>query len=509
MKTSNFGKTKRFLANYKRDERGVASIAWAVSLVAILGAIGAAVDFAIYANADARSQAIADTTALAAAVYVKTNGRPPTEKGELTEGKHTAASLGYEFKSFVDEGVEVFVNYDDDAKEVTTRVVGKTNPVLIQLLGYDKIDFEATSVVSYLNVEDTFPASIALVLDNSGSMQFDDKPAINIKPVTHEYSCVKRRRVWKQVRNRRGKLRWVQVWEEYESTCYYTHDPGERAPGAEIRLVGLKNSVVTFQTELKDRLGVEDDTGRRTLRMGMLPYSSAIIAAGEQPMAWGYLAEGDKSHVNNNANPSDDVAVSRGIYTMRADGGTNSSPPMSTAKRWLELETAVHTAEAERTSTEDKDPLKFVIFMTDGQNTVGNWSFTPGSTGRWYRRRSDGSYEGRNSYAQGFQEGSARLLTDDETVAACQAMHSQGVKIFTIGYALEEFGRFRVNGWGGRENDSLWNISSDTQTAAYSLMESCASEPENFIKAADARQLEKAFDEIQNAIVEELIRVKS
>lgn len=480
-------KANSILKRLKRDESGVAAISWALSLTAVIGAMGAAMDFAVLSTADSRSQAIADTTSLAAAIYVKTHGRPPTAKGELVEGNHKAASLGYEFKDFVvggAEGVDIDIVYDDNAKEVITTVSGQTNPILVQILGITKLEFKSTSVVSYLNIEDKFPASIALVLDNSGSMQFDDKLPASITTARHfDQRC------------------WVGPWNNrrIENICeYYSsgHDHGTKESDAEIRLVGLKDSVLTFQSELKSRLGEEDDSGRKTLRMGMLPYSSAVIAAGTQTMDWGYLDEGTDSGTT-------------GIRGMRADGGTNSSPPMSDAEIWMNAEDAAHTAEATRTNTEDKDPLKFVIFMTDGQNSVGGWTFTAGNTGQWHRRKSDGSYWSISYPAQGYNEGTVRRTADIDTETACTNMKADGVQIFTIGYALEEFGKFRVNGWSGYDDDHTYEIKEEIQTAAYNLMTNCASSPDHFIKAADAGQLEAAFDEIQNAIVEELIRIKS
>ncbi len=494
-------KANSILKRFKRDESGVATLTWALSLTAIIAAMGAAMDFAVLSNADARSQSIADNTALAAAIYVKTNGRAPEREGELVEGIHKASDFGYDYKSFVvngADGVNIEIDYDDNAKEVTTTVYGQTNPILMQILGFSELNFKAKSVVSYLNIEDKFPASIALVLDNSGSMQFDDKLAINIHPVTHTSDCVQWRRVRKRRTSRWGHTYWAWEWEQYNTTCSETHDHGDKAPGAKIRLVGLKESVLQFQDDLRSRLGIEDDSGRKTLRMGMLPYSSAVIAAGTQPMDWGYLDEGTN-------NPNDTT----GIKGMRANGGTNSSPPMFDAETWMNAEDAIHTEEANRTQTEDKEPLKFIIFMTDGQNTVGSWNFTPGITGQWYRETSPGNWSTRTSAQNGFTEGTLRRTADIETEESCQRMKAQGIKIFTIGYALEEFGRFRVNGWAGREDDELFTISNDVQAAAYTMMSNCASSPDHFIKAADAGQLEAAFDEIQNAIVEELIRLKS
>jgi len=477
-------KANSILTKFKRDESGTAALTWALSLTVIIGAMGAAMDFAILSNADARSQAIADTTALAGAIYVKTHGRPPTADGELTDGIHTAASLGYKYKNFVvggAEGVDVIIDYDDNAKEVTTTVVGKTNPTLVQILGFGQLEFSSTSVVSYLNIEDKFPASIALVLDNSGSMQFDDRLPERIENVN--FDC------------------WKWNWGWFISTC--THRHGVKADGAQIRLAGLKSSVIKFQDDLRDRLGTEDESDRRTVRMGMLPYSSAIDEDREVAMNWGYLPEGTQTN-NNNAN------AQRTIYGMRADGGTNSNPPMARARTWLQAEGAHHTAEAERTQSIDKEALKFVIFMTDGQNTVGDYDLEEGPTGEWHRENSNGTWTSRSKQFNGSTEGTLTLLTDAQTIDSCTLMKEQeDVTIFTIGYALEDAGEYRVNGWNNNHDDELFNVEESVRSAAYNLMQSCASSPEHFIPAANADQLERAFDEIQNAIVEELIRVKS
>ena len=483
-------KANSLLKRFKHDESGVAALTWSLSLTAIIGAMGAAMDFAVLSNADARSQTIADNTALAAAIYVKTNGRAPEGEGELHEGIHKASDLGYDYKSFVvngSDGVDIEINYDDNAKEVTATVTGKTNPILMQILGFSELDFKAKSVVSYLDIQNKFPASIALILDNSGSMQFDDR-----LPLSVESNTFFDQRCWV---SRRG--RWV-----IENVCEYDqengHDHGMRDPNAQVRLDGLKSSVIKFQSDLRDRLGEENDGNRKTLRMGMLPYSSAIIASGTQPMDWGYLEEGTN-------NPNDTT----GIRGMRADGGTNSSPPMSDAEVWMSNEDTAHSDEAQRTQTEDKEALKFVVFMTDGQNSVGGWTFTPGNTGQWHRRRPDGAYWSISFPAQGYQEGTVRRTADIETEEACESMKDDGVQIFTIGYALEDFGFYRVNGWSGFDDDHLFEVEPEIQTAAYNLMTNCASSPDHFITAANADQLEAAFDEIQNAIVEELIRIKA
>jgi len=447
-------KANSVLRRLKRDESGAAALTWALCLTVIISAMGAAMDFAILSNADERSQSIADTTALAAAIYVKNHGQPPQGDGELTHGTHLASALGYEYKSFVvngADGVNINISYDDNAKEVTTTVSGKTTPLLVQILGFSELKFKAQSVVSYMNIEEKFPASIALVLDNSGSMAWDDKLADS----------------------------------PYQNGSAWF---GDSPAGAIPRISGLKTTINTFTSELSARLGSETDGGRRTVRMGMIPYNSGIIATGQHNMDWGYIPTSKEND-------------------MTAAGATNSNPPMAQASTWLSQEDAFHTAEATAHNEFDKPALKFVIFMTDGQNTAGNYEVVPGNTGYWY-----GTINGRWYYSTGpysnFVEGTLELDTDRVTIERCQSMKDDGVHIFTVGYSLT-VGAYNDNNHSGSGEDRAQYVTQGMSSTAYSLLRSCASKPENFIKAENSDKLEAAFDEIQNAIVEELIRLKS
>jgi len=427
---------------------------FAVSAVAVIGGMGAAMDYSTLSNAQSRSQSIADQTALAAAIFVKNNDRPPESFQEgFTQGTHSADSLGYEFKGFVDGGagnVDINVVYDDNAKEARVTVSGNTVPTFIQILGQQELAFSAEAVVSYLDIDDKHPASITLVLDNSGSMSWDDKLA-----------------------NPDGR------------------SPDDAAP----RIDGLEFSVNKFNFELQDRLGTTDDDGYRTVRTGMLPYSSDIVASTQVQMKHGYLTP-------------------REVNAMTPAGNTNSNPPMQRAKEWLDGENQQHRLEANRVSVEYREPLKFVVFMSDGQNTIGDFFFTEDEFApTWWRQRSNGSWQGfyagdfpNFSGGFGYERGHLRRSSDLDTIETCQTLKAQGTEIFTIGYALE-LGFYNANSSSNptltREVD-LWN-----QTNAFNLLQSCASKPENFVRAADNEELEAAFDTIQNAIVKELIRIKS
>lgn len=458
---SKLQRVKSRMKNIFKNEDGNIATVFGLTLTVMLVGAGSAVDFASLSKAHKKSQSVADAAALHSAIFVKNHSRFPknNDEGYMDGVTYSAADLGYDFSGPVEGGannVFVTVNYDDNAKEVTVEVSGKTVPTFMQMFGKERLPFSTESVVSYLDTEDKFPASIALVLDNSGSMQFDDKPALNP---------------------------WSYTWYGYQ---YWF---GSAPPGAQIRLDGLKSSVNGFMSDLESRLGSENGSSQRTVRTGMLPYSSAIISSGVQNMSWGYIS-------------------SNKVNSMVADGGTNSSPPMSTARTWLQGEQTYHANEAAAHGEEEKEALKFVIFMTDGQNTVGDYGIIPGPTGVWWKFK-NGKWKSRNKYKNGWIEGHYGLLTDSETIDACTAMKNEGVTIFTIGYALEEHGAYLVNGWANWSSNQAYYIDEDAQTAANNLMQSCATSSDHFIRATDAEALEDAFDSIQNAIVEELIRIKS
>jgi len=443
---------------FNRDERGNMGLMMALSTVVILSAVGAAVDFSVVSNADSKAQTIADSSALAAAIHVKNHGSQPSSKSEGPYGTYTAKELGYEVPGWVidgAEGMKVDVTYDDNAKEAKVVVSGKTLPTFAQLMGHDYLPFSAETTVKYYDVELKDPASIALVLDNSGSMAWDDKPII--------------------FRN---------------NGSYYT--PSDAVP----RIDALKTSAKNFMTSLDNLVGDQGLTqiGNRVLRTGMLAYNYQTINTRTVHMKWGTLSNGN-------------------INSMKASGGTNSAPPMDTASTWMSLEDAVHRLE------HGKSPLKFVIFMTDGVNTSGNTGWVPDdTTGYWrkwscswwncsYNYYSERDYPTYNFAANGFEEGENRLLSNDETLADCQRMKDAGVKVYTIGFALES-GWYEENTYSNGSMQYEF-IDEDTTNSAYAFLQGCASSPKEFVKAENAESLEKAFETIGNDIVQEIIRISN
>ena len=458
LKTEN---KKSLFKRFLKDESGNMALTFAISAVAVIGAMGAAMDFSTRSSAKLHSQGIADQIALAAAIYVKDNDFIPDDLTEgYTEGTHSAASLGFEFKGWVDGGadnVAVDIRYDDTEKEAVVTVSGATIPTFMQVLGQHDLSFAATSTVSYLEVDEAQPASIIMVMDNSGSMRWDDR---------------------------------------------LLNDDGTRPANSGPRIDRLKSAVTNFRTRLQSRIGNQTTAeGVRVLRTGLVPYNDQIItslSANTDKVYWGF--EG----------------INQGqVSSMQARGGTNSNPPMQLAKQLLNMENDEHEDEADRTNTDYREPLKFVVFMTDGQNTTGNFAVIPGETGQYYgfntgqipnRRTGVWYVTDREDIANAynFTEGYFGRQSDLDTIAECQAMHAEGVEIFTIGFALEP------GDYYDETNPSQpRTVSFTTQAISHSVLSGCASEPDNFIIAGQQNDLQSAFNTIQNAIVKELIRIKS
>jgi len=547
-------KTTSILKKLKRDESGTAALSWALSLTAIIGAMGAAMDFAMLSSADARAQTISDTTALAAAIYVKNNEVVPTDREKGLVGMYSAAELGYSFKNWVIQNGEkaptVNVTYDNVAREATVVVEGYTRPTLVQILGFDDLAFKAETVVKYYEKDIQDPASVVMVLDNSGSMHFDDIPV--------------------------------------DSVTKASPVDGVR------RMDGLKVAAKSFTDILESAVGPQPNDGSvdLVLRTGMMAFDSTIVRT--VPMDWGYIPDSE-------------------FDAMTPLAATNSAPPLTVAKSWLTVtEPTIHEA-----NLPGKTPLKYLILMTDGKNTVGaeQWVARLGTENwrRWVTDRTTstglgqqgletyqvvvtpkqcgneptGDYDYMCSWDDGYgsewrgarygyeratqtfnwkkwtytchseavveyqctpevtetryrgweyeasvdapdnsgdwQEGEFDITSNIQTREECDQLHAAGVEVFSVGFALTP-GQYDVNAWPGRPSygryyppdvdpftGEIYTEAMGVENAnkAEAILKYCASKPENFISAGDTATLQSAFDRIGNTIVKEIVRISS
>jgi len=475
-----YRESRRLLNRFRENKDGNVAMMFGVSATVIIGCMGAAMDFSTLSNAEARSQSIADQTALTAAIFVKTNGREPTPPPPVGEGEtpepeegyldddyrtYTAAELGHEFKGWVEGGAEnvtVTVNYDGTAKEATVTVKGKTVPTFMQIFGKNSLGFESTAVAKYEDYEFYDPASVLMVLDNSGSMAFDDKPLIEDE-------------------DEPDKTKW------------------EAQPNAAPRLTALQNNASAFIDSLGQLVGDQTNDSDKALRTGMLAYNANIISNRTVPMDW----------------QTEDTKTS--IDRMVALGGTNSAPPVNLARTWMATEDETHLA------IHGEDPLKFLIFMTDGVNSTQQLVWEPKeNTGQWrgtirtcwwyrwrrYCRTFIDTVESENepNYGWNWEEGKWTNRDNFLTNTDCTAMKNDGVKIYTIGFALQA-------GWYDH-NDYFSDpkpveTTEDIRNQAYSFLADCASEPSTFLTAENASELDQAFRRIGEDIQTEVIRLSN
>jgi len=446
---------KTLLRNYKNDDRGNIAMIFGVAFLTLLMAVGVGYDYSQLTHAYSKSQSIADQAALQAAIYVKNNGAPPanSEQGLVHNHTYTAGELGHHYNGFVKDGatgVSVKVEYDEAAQEARAYVEGKTLPAFLQVFNYEDLTFHATSVANYEDNAPQTPASVVMVMDNSGSMWFDDKPRdVN----------------------------------------------GNTPSDTKKRIDGLKSTVSRFMSQLDDIVGPQTTPGKRVLRTGLIAYNGDIIDDKTVDMKWGTLTQSE-------------------INVMSPYGSTNSHPPMNEAKTWINAEDTIHDNET------GLESARFVIFMTDGQNTNGYYGWlNEAGTGEWrgykcnnrhcwWVYKSSETKPPNNNQGQGWREGRIVYTNDYYTDQACNSME-EGVRIYTIGFALQS-GYFNTNEWqhynGGY---SPFAVSPQLRGRANSLLASCATDGRYFFTADNTQELEDAFAKIGRDIETELIRIKS
>ncbi len=454
-----FMKKPALWTRFKNDTRGSMMTIWGLSLSLTIMAIGTGIDLASVSRVSTTAQASADQVALAAAVFYSANERLPETRAEgFMDGRtYRGDDAGFFFPNTVkggNRGVKIRAYYDEDAGEVLVKVWGRTETILMGMFGTKTLKFSSESTAKFKEVELKNPASITLVLDNSGSMSWDDTVA----------NC-------------------SQDWRG-RTNC-------SSPAGAEPRIDGLKDSVEEFMDILNTVAGSQSASSTRLLRTGMIPYNSQIRNSAVADMDWGTISNSD-------------------INRMQASGGTNSSPPISRAWNWLQDEPDVHEAE----NGED-NPLRYMIFMTDGQNNGQRQWHARANTNYWrgiqcswwncwYTYRSSTSRPSvSNSYQ--WQEGEYITASDRSSKTSCETMKANGVRVFTIGFALEP-GKYMTN-YPRNWNNPIATIDSTTTDAAYSLLADCASSGADFVTAQDTQKLNEAFEMIGQTIIQDVIRL--
>lgn len=154
--------------------------------------------------------------------------------------------------------------------------------------------------------------------------------------------------------------------------------------------------------------------------------------------------------------------IDSAISDMEASGNTNIANGVSWGVRVLSPQMPF----TEGVSYDDRDVLKAMVILTDGQNVLSGQNTAFMSRYEAYGYIADGRFSVRNASSN-----SLRNALDERTEAACAYAKSQGIRVYTI--------TFQVNSNSTRD-----------------MMESCASSPSLYFDSPSSSALRDAFEMI-------------
>ncbi|MCB1377692.1 MAG: VWA domain-containing protein [Alphaproteobacteria bacterium] len=156
---SRFRTLFSYIGRLASNQNGTTAILFALSVVPLLLAGGAAIDYLRYSQAQTRIQAALDSGALAIAAAADLNSAERIAAGESTFARNIEAS-GIDLD-------DVEHDFKLSGKAVTAAAAYKLPAGLMQIAGFSHMDVTASTEIK---VPDDKKAEVALVLDYSGSM---------------------------------------------------------------------------------------------------------------------------------------------------------------------------------------------------------------------------------------------------------------------------------------------------------------------------------------------------
>lgn len=409
------------LSRLARDRRGNFGMMTALLLPVLFGVGGMSIDLTKMMMTKTRLQDAADSAALAAASALVHN---PEAEPNIDNIKKMALKLlqtQLSEGSLLDESgtaeqkqreLELASATHIDVEQTGTRATGQTFKVnikinrdmqlnaLTRLLVKDTATITANSSAESAT-EAKGALSMFLVLDRSGSMSFKTNEV---------FSTTQKCKNWTE--SNWGK------------------DISETKPCYKRKIAALKSAVTDLMAQLDKAAPSNDPLKPKLVRTGAVSYNDTMQT--ETKLAWG--TGGALTYVN--ALPTEPT------------GGTDSHAAFKKALDLLsptdsknETEIPAHKAENKQT------PQKYIVFMTDGDNTA---------------------YNGKSSDANGNK-------SDTETRGYCDTAKQLKIEVYTVAFMAPS---------GGQE-----------------LLKYCATRSTNYFEAENNAQLVSAFTKIgQNAL---------
>ncbi len=425
---------------YRKNLKGTIAIWAAAFMLPIIVATGAAVNIASLHNAQTKTQNLADALALNAARELQLNlGSPPSGKWSFEEGRvYSASDLGLNLKGLSETYLSgVEVVFDID--EINSNVEVQINGKISPIFS-EIIGKDALAFSAHTTtsfLEQEFVSPTSLIFVTDASSSM------------------------------RGR--------------YAPGPSNSLAPVEDRRSYALQMSLIEIVKQLAYRFDGSTKSGHKKLRTGIVPFSDVVIENRLLHMSWTL--------------PS----VTQ-IENIRGSGTTDITVGLRRALEWLEIEDTYHKAEASSANQSFQESEKFVVLLSDGENTAGNWIRIepyddPCGCDDPYYLIVDGvllqSYEPKPGYIQGTPITGSNAVTSE----LCTELKYQGVNVLTIGFALgrNQYGR----------------LLPEPPTEIRELLESCASHEDYFFEAENDVELTEIFNEILQRIVLEELRIKT
>ncbi len=164
-------------SRWTSDVRGNVAMMFGITLLPIMLAVGVAIDYGQGAAVQQKLAGTVDSIALAAARSHDDDQLRQTIGQKFLDANMDMYGPGVVIQSLI-------VEFDDETKTVTVRVVAEVPTHLMSIAGIDSQIISSESTVSYEG-HVSEPVSLALVLDVSGSMGWNNKIGTLRTAATH------------------------------------------------------------------------------------------------------------------------------------------------------------------------------------------------------------------------------------------------------------------------------------------------------------------------------------
>ena len=351
------------LSRCLRDRAGNFALTTALIIPVILAAGGVAIDLTKIVLAKAELQDASDAAALAAASALANEGKTAAQAKVIAAELFALQMSGT--SDIVKEGDKTLVDAAPviDIKETAIENNGKAYQVNVaanytvkytvftNLLGYKTGTLTTDSTAESKSATESKNAfSMFLVLDRSGSMSF----ATDEKDPNPYKKC-----------QRHTSSNWYTSTLPLVSPCYIS------------KIAALKSAVEALSDQMK-----KADPESKYVRTGASSYNDNMLSL-TAPLSWG--TDGVVTYVN-------------AIPTV-PQGGTDSSGAFAEAVKRLK-----ETKEIEaHTKTNGKTPTRYIVFMTDGENT---------------------HYRGQSNATK----------SDTETQKSCDEARTAGIQVYSVAF---------------------------------------------------------------------------